>query len=164
MITLFYIQDIDEVIKLHERVLEISGGLPGIKNIGYIESPLQHIQNDMYYPEFEMKLNHLIFSINKFHAFEDGNKRTSVAVGAKFLELNGFGYVVSKFLKEMENIAVCVADDIISKEFLQEIVYSIIYEDDYDEDLKIRIAESLEKQIEQQDKNLENIDNEDDIF
>lgn len=164
MIKLIYINDIQDVIKLHDRVLEISGGLPGVKNIGYIESPLQHIQNDLYYPEFEIKLNHLIFSINKFHAFEDGNKRTSVAVGAKFLELNGFGYVVSKFLKEMENIAVCVADDIISKEFLQEIVFSIIYEDDYDEDLKIRIAESLEKQIEQQEKISEDIDNEDDFF
>ena len=115
MIKLIYINDIQEVIKLHDRVLEISGGLSGVKNIGYLESPLEHIQNDMYYPEFEIKLNHLIFSINKFHAFEDGNKRTSIAVGAKFLELNGFGYVVSKFFKEMENIAVCVANDIISK-------------------------------------------------
>lgn len=140
---LIYIKDIQQVITVHDKIIEISGGLSGIKNIGYIESPLEQIQNDLYYPEFEQKLTHLVYSINKFHAFQDANKRTSIAIGANFLELNGFDYVVTKFIREMENIAVCIAENIIDKDFLQEIMYSIIFEDDFNENLKLRIYDAL---------------------
>lgn len=161
---LVYITNVKYVIYLHDRIIEISGGLGGVKNQGYLESPLEHIQNDLYYPEFEDKLTHLVFSINKFHAFEDGNKRTSVAIGAQFLEINGFGYIVSKFIREMENIAVCVADDVIDKDFLKEIISSIIYEDDFDESLKIKIADALLKQIENEKIRKELFEDEDDLF
>lgn len=140
-----YIECIEEVIKVHDKVIAISGGLPGLKNIEYIESVIYQIRNDDYYPEFEDKLTHLVFSINKFHAFQDGNKRSSVAVGGLFLELNGFDYIGSRFIREMENITVCVAEDIIDKDMLHELIYSIIYDDDYPEELKIRMTHSLLK-------------------
>ena len=41
-------------------------------------------------PTYTEKLTHLVFSINKFHAFNDGNKRSSLSLGAYFLELNGY--------------------------------------------------------------------------
>ncbi|OBW42300.1 Fic/DOC family protein [Chryseobacterium sp. MOF25P] len=141
--TLIYIRKIGEIISVHDEVLRLSGGLQGTKNIEILESVIAQIQNDLYYPELEHKLTHLVFSVNKFHAFQDGNKRTSIAVGALFLERNGFDYIVPKFIQEMENIAVCVADNVIDKDMLNEIIYSIIYEDDYDEDLKLRIAISI---------------------
>lgn len=50
-------------IKIHDKILEISGGLEGVKDFGNISSPLRHIQNDDYYPTFEEKLNHLVFSL-----------------------------------------------------------------------------------------------------
>lgn len=140
---LIYINHIDDIVRVHDKVIEISGGLSGLKDIGYLESVIYQITNDDYYPEFEDKLTHLVFSINKFHAFQDGNKRTSIAVGAQFLELNGFDYVVGRFIKEMENIAVCVADGIIDKDFLGELIYSIIYEDDFEESLKVKLANIL---------------------
>lgn len=161
---LIYITNVEDVITLHDKILEISGGLGGVKNHGYLESPLEHIQNDLYYPEFEDKLTHLVFSINKLHAFEDGNKRTAVAIGAQFLELNGFGYVVTKFIREMENITVCVANDIIDKDFLGEIISSIVYEDDYDENLKVQISDALLKQLEFENIRKEIYDNEEDLF
>jgi len=142
---LIYINHIDDIVRVHDKVIEISGGLSGLKDIGYLESVIYQITNDDYYPEFEDKLTHLVFSINKFHAFQDGNKRTSIAVGAQFLELNGFDYVVGRFIKEMENIAVCVADGIIDKDFLGELIYSIIYEDDFEESLKVKLANILLK-------------------
>lgn len=140
---LIYINHIDDIVRVHDKVIEISGGLSGVKDIGYLESVIYQITNDDYYPEFEDKLTHLVFSINKFHAFQDGNKRASIAVGAQFLELNGFDYVVGRFIKEMENIAVCVADGIIDKDFLGELIYSIIYEDDFEESLKVKLANIL---------------------
>ena len=85
-------------IKTHDKIIEISGGASGIKDLGNLESPLEHIQNDDYYPDFEDKITHLVFSINKNHAFTDGNKRSSIALGAFFLELNGLDIMVSKFI------------------------------------------------------------------
>lgn len=43
----------------------------------------------------------------------------------------------------MENIAVAVADNIISKELLHKIITSLIYDDDYDEILKLKIFDAL---------------------
>lgn len=45
----------------------------------------------------------------------------------------------------MENIAVCVADGMIDKDFLGELIYSIIYEDDFEESLKVKLANILLK-------------------
>ena len=130
-------------IIIHDKILQISGGLDGVKDDGNISSPLQHIQNDDYYPTFEEKLCHLVFSINKFHGFNDCNKRTSIALGAFFLEINGLDVFVNKFIIEMENIAVTVADNIIDKDLLQEIITSIINEEDYSEELKLKIISAL---------------------
>ena len=130
-------------IKTHDKIIEISGGASGIKDLGNLESPLVHIQNDDYYPDLEDKITHLVFSINKNHAFTDGNKRSSIALGAFFLELNGLDSMVSKFIIEMENIAVHVADNRIDKDLLFEIITSLIYEEDYSEELKLKIIQSL---------------------
>lgn len=54
----------DYAIKIHDKIVEISGGRAGIKDFGNIDSPLAHIQNDDYYPTFEDKLTHLIFSFS----------------------------------------------------------------------------------------------------
>ncbi|MFN8807686.1 MAG: type II toxin-antitoxin system death-on-curing family toxin [Bacteroidota bacterium] len=130
-------------IKIHDKIIEISGGREGVKDYGNIDSPLSHIQNDDYYPSFEEKLTHLVFSFNKFHAFNDGNKRTSIAMGAFFLEVNGLESLVDKFIIEMENIAVTVADNIIDKHLLLEIITSIIYEEDYSVELKLKVIHAL---------------------
>ena len=43
----------------------------------------------------------------------------------------------------MENIAVYVADNKISKELLHEIIYSILAEDNFSEELKLKIIDAL---------------------
>ncbi len=138
---LFYF-DVHHAIQTHDWIIDNSGGLTGTKNFGQLESVLDHIQNDWYYPNLEEKLTHLVFSINKFHAFNDGNKRSSLVLGAYFLELNGYDYCVQKFVHEMENIIVWVAENKISKELLQEIITSIIMDDDYPDALKLKIIMS----------------------
>jgi death on curing protein len=52
-------------IKTHDKIIEISGGISGIKDFGNIESPLEHIKNDYYYPELEDKITHLVFLLIK---------------------------------------------------------------------------------------------------
>ena len=52
-------------------------------------------------------------------------------------------FVVSKFISNMENIAVHVANNKIDKDLLHAILSSIIYEDDYSEELKLKIFQAL---------------------
>ena len=131
--------DIIHAIQVHDEIIERSGGVKGFLNIGILESSLEHIQNDLYYYSLEDKLTHLFFSVNKNHSFQDGNKRSAIALSAYFLEINNCDFVVSRFIKEMENLAVDVADNLIDKDLLFEIITSLIYEDDYSEELKIKI-------------------------
>lgn len=126
-------------IKQHDYIIQYSGGFNGIKNEGYLEATLEFVQNDLYYPTIEEKATYLLYALNKNHAFNDGNKRTSIALTAYFFELNGLDFIVSKFIKDIENIVVDVADNIIERELLFEIITSLIYEDDFSDELKLKI-------------------------
>ncbi len=137
--------DTAHAIEVHDEIIIKSGGSLGVLNIGLLESTLNHVQNDLYYPNLEHKVTHLFHSINKNHSFQDGNKRASIVLSAYFLEINGLDYRVSLFMERMENIAVNVADNKIDKELLFEIIQSIIYEADYSEALKLKIYHALSK-------------------
>ena len=96
----------EQAIETHKKTIMYSGGGSyEALNIGYLYSVLDHIQNDDYYPTFEDKLVHLIWSINRNHSFSDGNKRLSITLGAQFLLLNGYMFCVKRFMEEMENIS-----------------------------------------------------------
>jgi death on curing protein len=136
---------IDQVIETHKLTVKVSGGgSDGVLETGKLESVLEHMQNDDYYPSLEEKLTHLVFCTNKFHCFEDGNKRISIALGAQFLILNGYVFIAKKFIAEMENISYHVASGAIDKDLLLEIIKSIIYEPDYPEELKLKILNVIQ--------------------
>ncbi|MGD9655719.1 MAG: type II toxin-antitoxin system death-on-curing family toxin [Sulfuricurvum sp.] len=139
---IFYF-DTKHAIEVHDWIIENSGGLHGYREIGLLDSALEHIQNDMYYPTFGEKLKHLIYAVNKFHPFNDGNKRSSLVLGAYFLELNGYGYCVRKFVQEMEEIVVWLAESKIKDDLLLEIVESIINSEEFSESLKLKIFEAV---------------------
>ena len=140
---LFIYFDTQHAIEAHDNIILKSGGLIGMLKVGLLESTLEHVQNDLYYPNIEHKVTHIFHSVNKNHSFKDGNKRASIALAAYFLEVNGYDYRVSAFIERMENIAVYVADNKIDKYLLFEIVKSIIYEIDYSENLKLKIFQAL---------------------
>lgn len=136
-----YINDIEEVVSLHDKTIEVSGGgTTGILNLNSILAALDHIQNDDYYPTFEEKLTHLFFVANKSHCFQDGNKRIAITLGSIFLLKNGYINAAKEFLYRMEIISYHVAAGHIDKYLLQEIITSILYEVDYSEELKLKIA------------------------
>lgn len=134
----FYITE-SQAIEVHKKTIEYSGGGDlGVVNIGYLYSALEHIQNDDYYPTFEDKLVHIIWSINRNHSFSDGNKRLSITLGAQFLLLNGYMFCVKRFMYEMENISYNLAAGRIEKELLQKLIHSFLAgEDDFSEELKL---------------------------
>lgn len=140
-LTLYF--DARHAVEVHDWIIEVSGGLPGLKDLGQLESVLEHIQNDDYYPTFDAKLTHLIFGINKFHAFNDGNKRSSLTLGAYFLSLNGYDYCVPQFVVQMENIVVAVAEGTVDRTLLRRVVVSLIEDDDFPDELKLDLVEAM---------------------
>lgn len=131
--------DVEHSIKEHDYIIEQSGGLSGIKDRGHLEATLEFVKNDDYYPTIEEKATYLFYALNKNHTFNDGNKRSSIVLTAYFFQLNGLGFIVGRFMREIENIAVDVADNIIDRDLLFEIISSFIYEDEFSDELKLKI-------------------------
>ena len=140
MSTIIYITDIQEVINIHQKTIVVSGGgADGIINIGSLNPALEHIQNDVYYPTFIDKLTHLFFAANKSHCFQDGNKRIAISLGSIFLLKNGYLDAAQRFLYKMETISYHLAAGRITKEFLRDIIDSLIYEEDFSEEIKLKL-------------------------
>ena len=83
-----------ELLELHRRIIELSGGADGVRDIGLAESALAqpHMTfggNDLY-PSLSDKAAALCFSLVLNHPFVDGNKRIGHATMEVFLLLNGF--------------------------------------------------------------------------
>ncbi len=61
------------------------------------------------------------------------------------MELNGYDYVVKRFVLEMENIAVYVASNVVGKDLLREVIASLLYEEDYSESLKLALIDAISR-------------------
>jgi death-on-curing protein len=84
---------LSEVVELHRRILRMSGGRPGIRDLGALESALAQPRatfdlSDLY-PTLIEKTAALGFSLVRNHPFVDGNKRTAHAAMEVYLLLNG---------------------------------------------------------------------------
>lgn len=137
---------IEQAIAVHAKTVKHSGGgTLGQLDLGRLESVLQNIQNDDYYPTFVDKLSHLFFCTCEFHCFQDGNKRLAITLSAYFLLLNGYMSVAKDFFEITENISYQVAAGKICKDLLHRIMTSILdgtY--DYNEELKLDIYNAIQ--------------------
>lgn len=138
---------LEQAIEIHRKTVEMSGGGAfGHLDLGKLDSVLEHIQNDDYYPTFEEKLTHLFFSACKFHCFQDGNKRIAITLSAQMLLYNGYLYCTSSFIREMENVSYHVAAGSIDKDLLREIITAHLEEDEENEALKLKILNAISGQ------------------
>lgn len=137
-----------KAIELHDKIVDEFGGIKGYNQtqIGYLEGALEHIQNDLYYPNLEDKVSHLMFSCVKFHPFSDGNKRTSIALSNMFLKLNDITLNADNFNETMENIVIKIATNEISKDDLRDIFKNFIFNNKLNE--IDRLLANLPKNIE----------------
>lgn len=114
------------IIDIHNSVIKKSGGLAGVKDIGQLESVLAHIQNPDYYPTFLDQITHLVYSIAKFHIFNDGNKRSAILSGALFLTLNNYDRSMDLFVRGMEVPIIEEVTNHITKDELKDIIGIIL--------------------------------------
>lgn len=84
---------VDEVIRLHEKIIEEIGGEAQLLYRDRLESSVkqvrQTVDGDDLYSDLEEKAAALCFFLVKNHAFADGNKRIGHAAMELFLHLNG---------------------------------------------------------------------------
>lgn len=83
----------DKVLQLHKLLTEETGGDPGLRDAGLLDSALrqafQSFGGQDLYPTKEEKGARLGYSLISNHAFLDGNKRIGMFVMLTFLEVNG---------------------------------------------------------------------------
>lgn len=130
---------------IHQKTIQYSGGgTYEHLDLGRLDSVLEHIQNDGYYPNFVDKITHLFFCTCQFHCFADGNKRLAITLCAQFLLLNGYMAIAKDFFRVMENISYQVAAGKIDKNLLHKIMQAIMDQTyDLDEELKLEIYHAI---------------------
>ena len=117
-----------EVLDLHRRIIEQSGGAVGVRELGGVESAVAQPQmtfgGEELYPTIESKATALCFSLIMNHPFVDGNKRIGHAAMETFLVMNG--YEIATNIDEAEKIILTLAAGELSREELLEWVTSHI--------------------------------------
>lgn len=101
-----------QVLMLHTKLIESTGGCDGIRDEGLLdsalESPFQSFGGEELYPSVQAKAARLCYGLVKNHAMIDGNKRIGAHAMLVFLAVNG--YELNYTQKELSDLILDVAD------------------------------------------------------
>jgi death on curing protein len=115
---------LDQVISIHNELIDTFGGSYGIRDIGLLDSaihqPLTSFGGEMLHPDLASKAAAYLFHIIKNHPFIDGNKRTASIAATVFLHLNGYSIKLSN--AQFFDLALGIATSKIRKEKATEII------------------------------------------
>lgn len=105
--------EVDEVLWIHDYVIEHTGGSHGVHNLGLLESAVARPRStfggdDLYVGVFS-KAAALLESLALNHAFVDGNKRTAITSASEFLLVNDWEIVASN--RELVDYTIYVVVD-----------------------------------------------------
>ena len=83
---------VEEVITLHNKLIERTGGSDGLRDQSLLESAVYSamtgFEGSEAYPTVQEKAARLMFALTNNHAFVEGNKRIGVFVMLRTLQLN----------------------------------------------------------------------------
>ena len=80
---------VEEVLAIHENLINETGGASGLRDLGALESALMRPQIG-YYDDHIDEAAALLESLAINHPFVDGNKRIALATADIFLRMNGY--------------------------------------------------------------------------
>ena len=113
---------LSEVLELHRRIIEESGGSTGLRDLGGLESaiaqPRMTFGGRDLYPTLIEKAAALCFSLVQNHPFIDGNKRVGHAAMEVMLILNG--YEIHASVDDQEQVILELASGDVSRDELVE--------------------------------------------
>lgn len=109
---------IEDILQIHQDVIEDSGGGTGIRDSAGIESAVANPQMDLFgselYPTIAEKAAILCFTVVEMHPFVDGNKRAGHSAMVHFLFMNG--YILDADDNEQEKVILDLAAGQLEKE------------------------------------------------
>ncbi len=110
--------EVYEVLLIHEDQINLYGGDAGIRSLELLESavnmPAISFDGNYLHTTIFDKASAYIFHISQNHPFVDGNKRTALATGLVFLDLNGIE--LGKVNEELYDMMIQVSGGSLSKE------------------------------------------------
>ena len=102
----------EDVILIHSRVIEGSGGLDGLRDRDGLEAavsaPMQTFDGTELYPTDIEKIARLGFGLASNHAFVDGNKRIGAMMTQLLLKWNGYDLTLRS--GELADMFIAIAD------------------------------------------------------
>lgn len=120
--------EINDVLTIHQILLEQFGGMPGIRDEGLLESavfqPKATFFGELLHPTIHAQVAAYLYHIAKNHPFLDGNKRTAFGAMEAFLRLNGHNLSFSD--EQAYQIVLQVAQGEIDKEELTSLLKQYI--------------------------------------
>lgn len=102
----------DHILELHQRLIETTGGKPGIRDVSSLDAAInsayQTFDKKELYSSIIEKACRMSFALNRAQAFNDGNKRIAMHVLALYLRIHDVNYRPSN--KEVVRVGEAVAN------------------------------------------------------
>lgn len=102
----------EDILLIHSRVIEGSGGLDGLRDRNGLEAavfaPMQTFDGQELYPSDIEKIARLGFGLASNHAFVDGNKRIGAMMTQLLLKWNGYDLTLRT--GELADMFIAIAD------------------------------------------------------
>lgn len=99
-----------EVLIIHSEVIDKTGGIHGIRDVGLLASiankPRTKFDGQELFNGVFKKSGAYLESLVRYHVFTDGNKRTGAVAAARFLFINGHELTATN--KELERFVLKV--------------------------------------------------------
>ena len=110
----------EDVIQIHSRVIQGSGGMDGLRDRDGLEAaistPMQSFDGQVLYPSDLEKIARLGYGLASNHAFVDGNKRIGAMMVQLLLKWNGYHLVLHS--GELADMFIAIADGSAKEEHL----------------------------------------------
>ena len=109
-----------DVLSIHQLIIAETGGQPGVRDQGLLESALKAAENWHYYEEADVIACAATYAYHlcMAHAFIDGNKRVAAAVSETFLLINGWQLNMDNV--ELVDVFLKIADGALLRDAIEE--------------------------------------------
>jgi len=119
---------VEQVLAIHQRMIERYGGDSGLRDLGLIDSavmmPQQAFAGEYLHPTVSSMAAAYLYHLAANHGLVDGNKRVAVGAALVFLDVNGWKLRLT--IDELERITLDVAASRLDKAGLTELFEAAI--------------------------------------
>ena len=114
-----YLLSEKDILDIHSNQIELYGGQDGIRSHDLLDSAVHHVHAEFDGQRIEIASAY-IFHICQNHCFIDGNKRTALASGLVFLDINGIEFNDPD--ERLYDMMIGVTEGKVTKEDIQKII------------------------------------------